>query len=357
LRDTPKGGWTLTLKDADGNLLRRFVDSGGNDNRPDIWSYYKDGVEVYSEIDSTFSGKPDQYRWFNSCGSRWGVDRDKDGRIDHWKAISAEEVSQEILQALINKDFARLQALLLTEDELKALNLPAEQASRIREQIKTAPDKFRETLGKLNKLGPKTTWIHLETAAPQRLLAENSSSHADILKLPRGTLLYDNGGASDWIQTGEMYLLPARSASEGQAWRIVAAPVPGAAAPDASFGKGGGQLELEDDPQLQKLIAELTELDKRVPANVVGNNPALARHHLQRADILQSIVAKAKPSQRDPWIRQVADSLSTAAQSDANDQTAMTRLLALEQQLVKALPAGHLLTAYVTFREMQADYW
>ncbi|HEY7422931.1 MAG TPA: hypothetical protein VH682_01600, partial [Gemmataceae bacterium] len=168
VRDTPKGGWSLTVKDPEGNLLRRFVDTNG-DNRPDIWSYYKDGVEVYAEMETAqpFTGKPDQYRWFNSGGSRWGVDQDKDGRIDFWKAISPEEVSQEILQALIAKDFARLQTLMLTEAELKTLDLPAEQASRVREHLKAAKEKFEETAGKLTKLSAKATWIHLETAAPQ----------------------------------------------------------------------------------------------------------------------------------------------------------------------------------------------
>jgi len=50
-------GWLL--KDKDGRLLRRFFDSNA-DNRIDVWSYYKDGVEVYRETDTNFSGKPDQ---------------------------------------------------------------------------------------------------------------------------------------------------------------------------------------------------------------------------------------------------------------------------------------------------------
>src|SRR6185312_11733791 len=29
IREQPKGGWTLTVKDAEGNLLRRFVDTNG----------------------------------------------------------------------------------------------------------------------------------------------------------------------------------------------------------------------------------------------------------------------------------------------------------------------------------------
>src|SRR5690349_23087515 len=83
VRGQPKNGWTLTLKDPEGNLLRRFVDTNG-DNRPDVWSYYKDGVEVYSEIDTTFDRQPpvpNQYRWFNAGGSKWGIDANKDGRI------------------------------------------------------------------------------------------------------------------------------------------------------------------------------------------------------------------------------------------------------------------------------------
>ena len=349
LRGQPKSGWTLTLKDAEGNLLRRFVDSNG-DNRPDVWAYYKDGVEIYAEIDTTYSGKPDQYRWFNAGGSKWGIDENKDGRIDSWKVISPEEVSQEILQALISHDFSRLQPLMLTESDLKALDLPVEQTSRIREQLKAAPEKFQETVSKLTKLSPKAAWIHLETVAPQCVAPEGSAGRAEVVKLPRGTLLYDNGGSSDWIQTGEMYQV-------GNVWRLVSAPMPGASAPEASNSKGGSSVSLDDNPELQRLIAELTELDKQVPPpSPSGNSPALAQHHLKRADILERIVAKVKPTDRDPWIRQVADSLGTAAQCDANNTVSMTRLLSLEQQLAKALPAGHVLTAYVTYREMQADY-
>jgi thiol-disulfide isomerase/thioredoxin len=348
VRGQPKGGWTLTLKDADGNLLRRFVDTNG-DNRPDVWAYYKDGVEVYAEIDTTFSGKPDQYRWFNAGGSKWGIDADKDGRIDSWKVISPEEISQEILHALISRDFARLQPLMLTEAELKSLELPADQTNRIREQLKAAPEKFQETGSKLTKLSPKATWIHLETVAPQCIAPEGSAGRAEVIKHTRGTLLYDNGGTSDWIQTGEMYQV-------GSAWRLVSAPVPGASAPETANGKGGS-VNLDDNPELQKLISELTELDKSVPpAGTGATSPALAQHHLHRADILERIVGKVKPADRDPWIRQVADSLSTAAQSDPSNTVSMNRLVSLEQQLASALPAGHALTAYVTYREMQADY-
>jgi thiol-disulfide isomerase/thioredoxin len=341
-------GWAL--KDEEGNLLRRYFNTRFTNvkdgTRIDVWSYYKDGQEVYREWSTANGQAPDQYRWFNAGGSKWGIDENRDGKIDTWKTISPEEVGQEILAALMARDFTRLQPLLLTEAELKSLDLPSDQANRIRESLKAAREKFEETAAKL-KLSPKATWIHLETVAPQCVVVEGA--HGEVIKHARATLLYDNGGGSDWIQTGEMYQV-------GNAWRIVAAPTPGASAPESSNGKTGNQLNLEENPELQKLIGELTDLDKQVPAaSGSATNPALAQHHLKRAEVLERIVAKVKESDRDPWVRQVADSLSTAAQSDPSASTAMTRLLELERQLSSAQPTSAL-TAYVTYREMQADY-
>ena len=75
-----------------------------------------------------------------------------------------------------------------------------------------------------------------------------------------------------------------------------------------------------------------------------------------RVDQLEKIAAAAKPDQRESWYQQMADSLSTAAQnSPAGDTAAMTRLVKLEETMAKAMPGSNL-AAYVTYREMQADY-
>jgi hypothetical protein len=347
VKGTARGsGWAL--KDEEGNLLRKFFDTN-DDHRIDVWSYYKDGVEVYVELDTTFSGKPDQYRWLNAGGMKWGVDENKDGRIDYWKQISPEEVSQELLQALINKDVARFQALLITEAEVKALGLAAEQSSRIAEQLKAAADRFQDTVGKLTKLGPKTTWLHLETAAPQCIPAEQAGGRSDVIRHARGTVLFDIGGGNDWLQTGEIIQVAANS------WRLASGPTPGAASPEPAEGTAKGSTPISD-PEVQKLVEELTKLDKDAPVGEGGPSPAVTKHHLARADVLEKIVGKVKAQEREPWIRQVADSLSTAAQSSSGeDMAALERLRSLEEQLAKHMP-GHNLTAYVTFREMQADY-
>src|SRR5262245_38207850 len=68
------GGSGWVLKDPAGRPVRHFHAS--NDRSVDTWSYFKDGVEVYREVDTTGSGRPDQYRWLNGGGSKWGVDVD-----------------------------------------------------------------------------------------------------------------------------------------------------------------------------------------------------------------------------------------------------------------------------------------
>ena len=67
-------GWIV--EDPDGMILRRFLDTNG-DNVVDQWSYYKDGIEVYRDIDANFNGKADQYRWFNTAGTPLGARQER----------------------------------------------------------------------------------------------------------------------------------------------------------------------------------------------------------------------------------------------------------------------------------------
>ena len=67
---TGSSGWVLF--DSKKQPLRRFFDTNGDD-KVDVWSYYKDGVEVYREFDTTFKGAPNNFRWLNAGGMKWGV--------------------------------------------------------------------------------------------------------------------------------------------------------------------------------------------------------------------------------------------------------------------------------------------
>src|SRR5258707_605892 len=218
-------GSGYVLRDPQGRLLRRFYNSKFTDPKDktqmDVWSYYKDGVEVYREWAVKNGDRASQFRWVNSGGMKWGVDLNGDGKIDYWKMISPEEVSQELVQALVAKDVARLQALMIAEAEIKSLDLPAKEVARIHELQNQAGVKLLATAAKLG-LTDKTHWMHLETASPLCLPAEQTGAKADLVKHMHGTVLVETAGKNDWLQTGEMI-------QTGMAWRLIDAPVPGLA--------------------------------------------------------------------------------------------------------------------------------
>ncbi len=339
------------LRDPQGRPLRRFYNTRftapGDHTKIDVWSYYKDGVEVYREWATNNGEQPDQFRWMNAGGSKWGtgtVDAQNHAHITAWKQISPEEVSQEVLQAVVAHDFTRLQPLFLGDDDMKALGLPAAEMSRLQELRRGAPARFEATAAKLTGLGDKTHWLHLETTAPQCLTREQTGGGQDLVKYANASVLCETAGKNDWLQTGELVQV-------GAAWRIVDAPTAGLAEPAAPDTPG----EVVDK-ELQPLLDKLHDLDQTSPkADAPGPNPEVVRYNLARADLLEQVIDKAKPEKRDPWIRQLADCLTTASQaSAAGDRKAYQRLQSLEEQIVKAMP-GTGLAGYVTYREMTAD--
>jgi hypothetical protein len=334
-------GWLL--RDPQGRPLRRYFDTNG-DHMVDVWSYYQDGVEVYREVSSDYQKTPNQYRWLNAGGSRWGVDYDRDGKIDSWKAISAEELTQEVLQAIVTKDLARLQALWITDDDMKSLDLPAAEASRLAGLKQQAPAKFQATVAKIMAGDPQLKWERLESSGPQCIPAEQAGTTHDLLKYTRAMVLYESAGKHDWISIGELIQV-------GSAWRLADAPVP-SNSPDA-----GSEPAPSTDPALLGYLDELRKLDLTAPhGDGAGANPAVVSYNSGRADIIEKLIAKVKPEDRDQWIRQLADCLSTAAQSSTqNDRPCYDRLVRLEEQIVRSQP-GSPLAAFVTFREMSADY-
>jgi hypothetical protein len=340
-------GWLL--RDKDGKVLRRFFDTAGT-GKTDAWCYYLNGVEVYREI---YSGQGDHYRWLNGAGMKYGIDLNRDGKIDTWRMISAEEVSQEVLLAVVKKDYSRIQALMLSEAEIKSLELPADEVKRIREAQKNAPAKFQETVAKLGALGDKIRWVHLEAAPPQCTPADSTGMKADMIKYAQATVTYINEANNQPadLQIGEMILV-------GQAWRLIDAPVP-------SSAESSGSSDTSPAPtkELQALLDELKSLDDKAPKPDAP--PAeLAQYNLKRADILGKIadyftkpdLKAEEKAKRDEWVRQQADCLSAAAQNAAaGDKTAYERLVALKDRIVKEQPGSNL-AGHVVFCEMSADY-
>ncbi|HZT80789.1 MAG TPA: thioredoxin-like domain-containing protein [Gemmataceae bacterium] len=352
------GGWLL--RDPQGKPLRRFYNTrytGSSDDKSkmDIWCYYQDGVEVYREWASRNGGPADQFRWMNAGGMKWGVDENGDGKIDHWKMISLEEVGQELLQAVLTRDSARFQALLVSDAELKAMDLPAAEANRARQLRAGATAKFQAACSKLGGTDPKAVqWLHVEIASPpQCVLADQTGAKHDFIRHSGGVASFMAGSDNKFLQTGELLQV-------GLAWRLVDGPTEGQPDPMTVAKAQGAAPDgmVLNDKELKGLIEQLQAMDSRAPQSTGGGpNPEVVRFQLARADLLEKIVAKVKPEERDPWIRQVADCLSSASQSSAkNETTAYQRLVALEKQIVPAMPAGSALAGYVVFREISADY-
>ena len=155
-------------------ILRKFVDTN-DDNIVDQWSYYKDGIEVYRDIDSNFNGKADQYRWFHTGGSRWGLDPRETGVIQSWKMISAEEVTAEIVAAIATNDAQRFRRLLLTANELKSLGLGKSRADGVAQKVSRAAAEFSAMAARQRAITPDTTWLQFSASSARHRSGRNRS--------------------------------------------------------------------------------------------------------------------------------------------------------------------------------------
>ena len=337
-------GWVL--KDPRGALLRNFFDSNA-DKYPDQWSYYRDGVECYREVDTNFNGKADRYMWLNNGGMRIGLDRNEDGTIDTWLALSLEELSQEVVRALADKDVARFRRLLISEVDLENLGAPAAERKRIRKLQKGIDQRFLETADRLSHLSDQTQWISVQTTAPGRLPADTTGMNRDVLMYYRALVSCETGGKPDWIQLGEIVLV-------GGAWKLLDSPK---VADNQATTQPGMTAMRPHDRAGQEFLERLAKLDATAPKYVgFGEDALVARYHLERATLLEEILDQADDRDRGMWIRQLADSLSTAAQaSPKGDDRALEKLKDLKARLKQEQPDSAE-TAYVAFRVLTSEY-
>jgi peroxiredoxin len=275
---------------------------------------------------------------------KWGVDVNGDGKIDGWRMISAEEVAQEVFLATATRDYSRLRLLFITEAELRALKLPAAKVEKIQKQLAGAAKKFEDTYTKLPALTKDANFVRVESAVPQCAPAETTGAEQDLIKFSDRVVLYEGADKKhEWLHTGGMIQV-------GMTWRLLDAP--SAEEPTTTVDP---KLAAADDGVDPEMVRQLTELDKQsIPPITNEPNPTAAAFYTKRVDLVEKIAAKAK--NKEPWIRQQADNLSTLAQcgSSADETKAQQRLARLitEVSTMKGSP----LIPYVTFREMWARY-
>src|SRR5262249_30585349 len=159
-------------------------------------------------------------------------------------------------------------------------------------------------------LSNKTQWMHVELSAPQCIPADAIGGGKDVYRYKSGTVLYQNNGKADFLQTGEMMLV-------GRAWKLIDAPVPGHAPLEEKgpMGSGGRDDVVQIPEAVRPLLEKLREVDDSIKGSVSDGSTAV-KYNVARANVLEQIIAKTEsPAQQENWIRQLADCLSAAAQN------------------------------------------
>jgi thiol-disulfide isomerase/thioredoxin len=346
------------VRDHRGLVIRRFMDSNG-DGKVDRWSYFMNGQEVCRDIDTNFNGRPDEFRFYHSAGSRWGIDANEDGIVDAWKSISAEEATVEFVAAVAKGDFDRIGALMLGSEDLQQLGLSEAAATRVSEAQKDSQAAFGNIA---RALGSKPQWNRFDGHNPMTVPSEEIGAQADLVLYLNGTILVEAGGETKWLRVPELVKV-------GDAWKLSGMPtlidqnqsLPSegiivAGAPDVVTGQedeaGEGVVEAND--KIRELVAQLRQHDEGIPKDAEATEE-LVTYHLKRAEICAHVGKESKKlSNREHWYRQVADSLNAAVQTGKYDKGIET-LKQYGEQFGK-VAWGKTLAAYFLYRAINSDY-
>ena len=352
--ETRNGFEGLVIYSPDGQPLRRFADRNG-DKQVDQWCYYKDGIEVYRDIDSDFNGASDQYRWLGTSGTRWGIDQNEDGQIEQWKVISAEEVTMEIVEAIKTRDDERFRRLLVSDAELKMLGLGEDKGDQLTTRLDLAKKGFAEFAKNQKMINVRTKWAHFAADKPGIVPAGTEGATQDIVAYENVIAIVDNEGTSQQLMIGTLVQI-------GNAWRLADLPrtiSDGSVLADsglffpasASNRIGNSSSESGMSQEVQRLLTVL----EKIEGDIKDEAGDRSRLHDDKAIVLQKLVAATQGTdQMELWVRQFADSISSAAQAGEYPE-GVAKLRQLESQLGN-MPKGKELVPYVAYRLLSTDY-
>jgi thiol-disulfide isomerase/thioredoxin len=341
----------LVVRTADGRILRAFADANG-DRVVDRWSFFKDGVEIYRELDGDDpDAKADQFRWLNSGGSRWGVDANGDGTLDFWKTISAEEATAEIVTALAKKDPPGFVRLLPTNADLEAAGFTGERLEELTRRVTAARDGFLKLASTQKTIGPNATWTSMLTPQGPGMLPAGSPGIArDVMAYDNVVALADSAGQGVQVIVGSLVRC-------GDAWRPIDAPqlagadgrlveTPGFFTPSGEAMAAGGAAAV--DEELRPLMATLRDLEAKMAAADAAGRGKLAGQYIAT---IEQIAAAAGPEERGFWSRQLVETVAAYVQEGI-----LPDGMAALERLAESSVADPDLAAFVDFRLIQARY-
>lgn len=309
-----EAGWLVY--DGRKRLLRKFIDTN-RDKKIDQWSYFKDGVEVYRDIDSDFDEAVDQCRWLGTSGTKWGIDRNQDEQIDSWRQISAEEISFEVVQSIRNRDMQRFARLLPAEDEIEQLGQGEQLTEEIKNRVQRAKNEFQKMAADQKTVTNASEWVQFSGTQPGTIPAGSDGSKKDLVVYDNAAAVIDTEGTHGQVAIGSIVKI-------GDTWRIIDLPqpiVPGEALatgglffhlqPNISSGTGVPAISVSSTNQalfsdFEKVETELRKATSRQEKIKLNE---------QRVSIIAKIVSASNGKEQSNWIRQYADTVTGAYQT------------------------------------------
>lgn len=308
------GGRGFVVRNPAGSIVRLYQ------QKPDggvHWTFFKNGNEVYREIDSNGDRKIDQYRWMGEAGSRWGIDTNQDGTIDSWKVISAEGVAYEAFRAFQSSDHRRLSRLCLNNNDLKALKLGQSLQQKVAGQVTKTLKALPALVQSQSRVTRSSTFVDFSGSRPSLVPAGKMGLESDLTIFDNTAALFSNGDEIGNIALGTLI-------NVGDRWCLVELPEIVSIEKGTSNGRffdfppvAGEVADAGENPvndEVTKLIAQYTELDQKLRGqNAAAGNGAL---YQQRTDLILKIAAATENAEdRSLWVRMCASEASVGYQS------------------------------------------
>lgn len=349
------------VRDGQGRLLRRMVDSNGKltqrdkETKPtvhlDRWSYYLNGFEVYRESDLDEDGAVDECRWLNAGGTR--IATVQSNRVVAWKRLSPEEASRLMVHALVTGNARLVETLMATPEELKALGVPQGEVDRAEQARAGAREAIKALRNGLVGWGAQTSWQRFDGTMPHVIPAD--AGLKDDLLLYENAFIFVEGDAmkTAYLQAPELIRI-------GDCWKFAALPraadpqKPIAAVADSGiraslFRAGEAPAGGGDNPVLATALAKLAEHDTKAPTAESTKQQVAAWHRDRAAILLDDVLPAAKTEdERLNYRKQLVDSVAAAVQTGLYPEGAAV----LDKLAVLPGPIG----PYAAFRKVLAEY-
>lgn len=344
----------FVVADNTNRVLRVLLDLDKDKKQKlDFWSYYKDGVEVYREVDEDFNGKPDQFRWLGTAGTRWGVDSNQDGEIDEWKHISAEEVAFEVFMAIKTRDDERYRRLLITGDEFKSLGLSGKIADDAKQRLAKAQSGFANMVRGQKAINASSKWINSGNGQPS-MAPKGDEMAKDLIVHDHASSVFQSKSGTNTLALGTLVKI-------GNVWRLMELPQVvsgtidngGLLFPVAQIDPMGDNVAVDPKGEkMAKLFASLTDLEGQIGEATPGAE--MVKLQEKRALLQWDIYRTCPEGEKLTWLENIGDTVSNAYQEELYPEglTFLERILKTLEKYKKTERMD-----YIRWRMIHAEYW